>query len=143
MRKTDRARNRWTFYYDGKCDLCSTAAGKFSWMNQFAGVTWVPYQTLVAPPRGLSWDDLEQAAYLDTGRVNLYQGFYAVRMLTLRLIPMLLLAPFLWLPGVSSVGETVYRWVAEHRHKFPGIHGTLYSPPPKQTDIRRFKEAYS
>ena len=119
MEKAVQSRSRWAFYYDGECGFCATAARRLSWLDLFGGVAWIPYQTLEAPPRGLSWDDLGKAAYLDTGRVELYQGFYAVRMLTLRLVPLLVLAPFFWLPGVSHVGVVVYRWVARNRHRFP------------------------
>ena len=49
--------------------------------------------------------------------VSLYRGFYAFRMLALRLPPLLLVAPLLWLPGVNRLGEAAYEWVAANRFR--------------------------
>ena len=64
----------------------------------------------------MSWEHLDRAAYLDTGRGQLYEGFYSLRMLTLRLPLLVPLAPVLWVPGVSLLGPVVYRWIARNRY---------------------------
>ncbi len=114
---------RWVFYYDGDCGFCRTAMRLLAAVDFFHRLTWTPFQELAAPPPGLSWADLDRAAYLETGPAatgrggagRRYEGFYAFRMLTLRLAPLLPLAPLLWLPGVNRLGEAAYRRVARNR----------------------------
>jgi hypothetical protein len=99
-------------------------------------MTWLPYQDLETPPHGLSWEDLDRAAYLDDpGQGRLYEGFYAFRMLTLRLIPLLPLAPLFWFPGVHLVGVAIYRWVARNRShlstcRLPGLRADQETKSP-------------
>ena len=119
--KGARNRNRWVLYYDGDCRLCTGVAHWLRRIDFLDRITWTPYQSLEKLPPGLSWNDFDRSAYLDTGRVHLYEGFYAFRILTLRLVPLLPLAPILWLPGMNRVGEAAYRWVAKNRHRFPGF----------------------
>lgn len=114
---------RWVFYYDGGCGFCRAAMRLLAAVDFFHRLTWIPFQELEAPPRGLSWADLDRAAYLETGPPaagkggtgRRYAGFYAFRMLTLRLAPLMPLAPLLWLPGVNRLGEAAYRRVARNR----------------------------
>ena len=115
--KGARQRHKWVFYYDGDCDLCTRVVGALFRIDFFGRITWFPYQALEKPPDELSWGELDSAVYLDTGQHRLHQGFYAFRMLTLRLLPLLPLAPVLWFPGVDLVGAPAYRWVARNRHR--------------------------
>ena len=118
----------WVFYYDGACGFCTRAVRWLSRADLLRRIDWVPYQSLDSPPKGLSWNDLDRSAYLDTGR-GLHEGFYAFRMLTLRLIPLVPLAPVLWLPWVAPTGVRVYRWVARNRNRL----GNLRIPRPWPT----------
>ena len=65
----------------------------------------------------MAWADLDRAAYLSTGKGRLHQGFYGFRMLTLRLLPLVPLAPIFWLPGMNLLGVAVYRWIARNRYR--------------------------
>ena len=116
-----KRQGRWVFYYDGECGFCTASVGLLARADFFRQVTWMAYQDLEAPPTDLTWEDLEQAAFLGVegkeGQSRLYRGFYAFRMLTLRLPPLLPLAPFLWLPSVHRPGEAVYGWVAANRYR--------------------------
>jgi predicted DCC family thiol-disulfide oxidoreductase YuxK len=89
-------------------------------MDLLGGIEWNPCQALERPPQGLAWHDLDRAAYLDTGQGRLHEGFYAFRMLTLRLLPLIPLAPIFWFPGMNLVGEAVYGWVARNRYRLSG-----------------------
>ncbi len=86
-------------------------------MDFARGVDWVPYQSLKTPPESLSWDGLDQAAYLDVGAGKLLPGFYAFRRLTLKVALLWPLAPIFWLPGMQLPGVAVYRWVARNRYR--------------------------
>ncbi len=109
-------RHQWTFYYDGNCGFCNGVVLGLSRIDVFRQIKWVPFQSLEEPPRGLSWEHLNCAAYLDTGRDRLYEGFYSLRMLTLRLPLLVPLAPVLWAPGVNLLRPAVYRWIARNRY---------------------------
>ena len=109
-------RHRWTFYYDVNCGFCTGVVLGLSRIDLFRQVRWMPFQSLEEPPRGLSWEHLDRAAYLDTGRGQLYEGFYSLRMLTLRLPLLAPLVPVFWVPGVSLLGPVLYRWIARNRY---------------------------
>ena len=119
---------RWVMYYDGECGFCTLCVRVLKPGDFFRQVAWVPYQDLPDPPEGLTWEDLDAAAYLEARKggtggdeggstTRLYRGFYAFRMLTLRLPPLFPLAPLMWLPGVNRVGERAYEWVAANRYR--------------------------
>ena len=87
--KGARQRHKWVFYYDGDCEFCTGVVRVLFRIDFFGRITWNPYQTLEKPPEGLTWDDLDSAAYLDTSQDRFHVGFYAFRMLTLQLVPLM------------------------------------------------------
>ena len=104
------------FYYDGGCGFCRSVAAVAARLDILGRVSWVPYQSLTTPPNGLTWEDLERSAHLETEQGGLHEGFHAFRRLTLLLPALWPLAPLLWLPGVPSLGTALYRWVARNRY---------------------------
>ena len=120
-------RKHWVLYYDGECGFCTRSVWALAFADFFRVVAWTDFRKLPNPPVGLTWADLDAAAYLeimagDTGEDSgqgrkLYRGFYAFRMLTLRLLPLMPLALLLWLPGVNRLGEWAYGWVAANRYR--------------------------
>ena len=113
----DNKNGQWVVYYDGDCGLCVVLQRWLSRVDFFNKTRWVTSQSLETPPGGLSWSDLDRAAYLETPSGRLYEGFYAFRMLALRILPLMPLAPVLWVPGLDRVGTVVYRWVATNRRR--------------------------
>ena len=124
----DESKGRWIFYYDGECGFCTFSVRALARADFFRAVTWTAFQDLPEPPQGLAREDLETAAYLEITDLRsasggkscgprLYRGFYAFRMLTLRLPPLFPLALLLWLPGVNRLGEAAYAWVAANRYR--------------------------
>ena len=114
-------RSRWLCYYDGDCGFCNEVVRLLSRLDVFDRVAWVPYQSLEEPPTGLSWEDLESAVYLERGQGRFYRGFYAFRMLSAGILPLVPLLPLLWLPGVRFLGEALYARIARNRcHQFGG-----------------------
>lgn len=108
---------RWKFYYDGDCGLCRWAVKWLIRMDLGRKITWIPFQSLDEPPDNLSWEDLDRAAFLDEGKGDLHEGFYAFRKLTLKLPLLWPMAPVFWLPGIQFPGRAVYRWVALNRYR--------------------------
>ena len=107
----------WFFYYDGDCGFCTRVVHWLSWLDFRKKVRWVAFQSLEEPPPGLTWDDLEAAAYLDCGQGRLEEGFYAFRKLTTRILPLLPLVPLFWFPGMHHIGVPAYRWIARNRYR--------------------------
>ena len=105
-------------YYDGQCRLCSGIVRLLRLLDVTSALRPQPYQDLKAPPSGLSWSDLERSAYVATSDGRMHEGFFAFRMITLRMPVFWPLTPLLWFPGVSILGRTVYRWVAASRRRF-------------------------
>ena len=116
MSSNSRRDSKWTLFYDGNCGFCAGARRWLSKLDFFQIIEWTPYQTLEEPPAGLSWEDLDRYAWMDTGRGRLRRGFYAMRLLTLKLPPLLPFAPLMWLPGMHLAGEAVYGWVSRNRY---------------------------
>ena len=126
-----KGKGGWVFYYDGDCGFCTLSVRFFALLDFFSKVTWTDFRALPEPPLDLTWEDLDAAAYLEigskstivikgsnsNGRSKTYRGFYAVRMLTLRLPPLFPLVAVLWLPGVNRIGEAAYAWVAANRYR--------------------------
>lgn len=106
--------------YDANCRLCDTLARWLSRADILNQINWTSYQSLDAPPPGLTWDDLKRSAYLVCGKNQRYEGFYAFRMLTIRLPLFAPLALIFWFPGVGVIGVLAYRWVARNRYRFFG-----------------------
>ena len=111
------------FFYDADCRFCTSLARWLSRADVLQRVTWTPYQSLDTPPPGLSWEDLERSAYLVCGsKGRHWEGFYAFRMLTVRLPLLAPLAPIFWFPGMGVIGAAVYRWVARNRYRIFGCN---------------------
>ena len=119
------------FYYDGNCGFCLRWVNRLRRLDRAGRVSWVAFQSLPEPPRGVTWNDLKRAAYLDTrpdtGAGPLHEGFYAFRQLSRRIPLLFPLAPLFWLPGMGRLGQPVYRWIAANRYRLscrrPSVRG--------------------
>ena len=118
--------HRWAFYYDGDCDFCTKLVRGLSRIDLFRRIQWIAFQTLEQPPPGLAWADLDRAAYLSTGNGRLHEGFYGIRMLTLRLLPLVPLAPLFWFPGMNLLGVPAYRWIARNRYRISACRSQTF-----------------
>ena len=107
----------WTLYYDGWCSLCIWIVKILEFFDIPGTVAYYSYRNLKIVPTGLSGDKLERNAYLVTSNGHSYQRFFAFRMITLRIPVLLILTPFLWLPGISIVGKAIYRRVSDNRYR--------------------------
>jgi predicted DCC family thiol-disulfide oxidoreductase YuxK len=110
------AKSEWRFYYDGDCALCRRSVSILARLDVLKRMRWQAYQSLDAPPDGLTWADLDQQAYIWNGR-HIEGGFYAFRRLSLLLPLLWSLAPLFWLPGVDRLGQMAYRLIARNRSR--------------------------
>lgn len=131
MKGVAEHRHKRVFYFDADCGFCSWVVRWLKRCDLFHRMTWTSFQSLDEPPYTLSWQDLDSAAYLDDGEGKLYGGFYAFRLLTVRLVPLLPLAPLFWFPGMHLPGVAVYRWVAKNRYAISSCRLPDSRIPPK------------
>ena len=109
-------RERWLVYYDGDCGLCGNIVAGLKVLDWSRRCSWIAYQSLVKPPVGLSWGDLQEAVVLETATGTYHHGYFAFQKLAGALPALFPMVPMLHVPLVTRMGARGYRWIANHRH---------------------------
>ena len=108
--------------YDGLCPFCQRSVRLLARLDLFNRLEFVDFRRLdlrVYNRRhdlGITLDDLEEEMYV-ISRGRAYRGFYGYRVIALKLPALWPLAPWLFLPGATSLGGSAYRSVARNRFK--------------------------
>jgi predicted DCC family thiol-disulfide oxidoreductase YuxK len=115
-------RGRLQVLYDGLCPLCLRTVRLLTRFDLFSRLEFLDFRRLDlnnynrSHGLNLALKDLEEEMYIIfQGKV--YRGFYGYRRIALALPALWPLAPWLFLPGVSSLGACVYGYVAGNRLK--------------------------
>jgi predicted DCC family thiol-disulfide oxidoreductase YuxK len=113
--------------FDGDCAFCRKSVAvlqKLDWLGRFAYINVRDTaQPLLHQAPVVGAPLLEQMHVL-TPAGRLYGGYRSIRWLAWRVPLLWPLAPFLYLPGITQLGDYVYRWVARHRFQLvPCQHG--------------------
>jgi predicted DCC family thiol-disulfide oxidoreductase YuxK len=113
--------------YDGQCPLCRKSVRLLQGLDWFDLLAYHDARKLeLLPPAAVPPDParlLEEMHLLTPDGKRLYHGFKAFRWLAWRLPLLWLVAPFLYLPGMESLGQRVYLWVARNRFRLVPCHG--------------------
>jgi predicted DCC family thiol-disulfide oxidoreductase YuxK len=114
--------------FDGSCGLCRRSMAVLKSFDFLHRLTFVNFhdaalRTTHAPKIPMS--ELDAALHIKRADGSFAKGFYAFRSLCWQLPPLWILAPFLYIPGISWIGEVVYSWVAGRREKCTSSHCTL------------------
>jgi predicted DCC family thiol-disulfide oxidoreductase YuxK len=127
--------------YDGLCLLCQKGVRTLRRLDWFG---WLAFQDardrehLPAHEPPLNPDRLlEEMHLLPPDGQHVYHGFGAFRWMAWRLPLLWPLAPFLYLPGVPTIGERLYLWVARHRFQLVPCHGGVCTLPDRKTAFER------
>ncbi|MGV0796264.1 DUF393 domain-containing protein [Mycolicibacterium elephantis] len=117
-------------FFDGRCGTCTRARGFLLRLDRTGELTTEPLQAGGAAQRlgipesrlleSVRWLDSSGAVYAGAEAVNAALSSALGTRLPLRLYG---------LPGVRGLQEAVYRWVADHRHRFPGTTPYCESHP--------------
>ena len=114
------SRGRIDVLYDGLCPLCRRTVRLLACLDLFHRLEVRDFRQLDLTDYNsrhalnLKPADLEKEMYvISKGRV--YSGFYGYRSLALALPAFWPIAPWLFLPGISSLGGWIYRYVARNR----------------------------
>jgi predicted DCC family thiol-disulfide oxidoreductase YuxK len=119
--------------YDGECALCRRSIAilqRLDWLHRLTYVNIRERKALPVSEPALDPDRLLQEMHLLTpegGRV--YHGFAAFRWMAWRLPPLWTMAPLLYLPGVPTLGQRAYLWVARNRFQLVPCHGGVCTLP--------------
>lgn len=112
--------------YDGQCELCRRSVRllrRLDWFSALRCQDARDVEHLPASVVPLDPDRLLQQMHLltpDGGRM--YAGFGAFRQIAWRLPLLWPLAPWLYLPGVPTLGQRGYLWVARNRFNLVPCH---------------------
>jgi predicted DCC family thiol-disulfide oxidoreductase YuxK len=108
--------------YDGFCPLCRRTVRLLACFDLFARLEFLDFHRMDlngynrSHGLNLTSENLEEEMYV-VSRGSAYRGFKAYRVIALALPAFWPLAPWLFLPGISSLGALVYRFVARNRPK--------------------------
>jgi predicted DCC family thiol-disulfide oxidoreductase YuxK len=108
--------------YDGGCELCKRSLAILQRLDWRHRLTFADARDRAVVPAGLDPMRLmaEMHVIAQDGRVD--HGFRAFRRLAWELPPLWLLLPFLYVPGVPTVGQRLYLWVARNRYHLVPCH---------------------
>jgi predicted DCC family thiol-disulfide oxidoreductase YuxK len=126
--------------YDGQCALCRRSIDILRWLDWLGRLTYTDARsapgTAADYPRLSAERLLEEMHLILPSGAKVMHGFQAFRWMAWRLPPLWPLAPFLYLPGMSFVGQRVYLWIARHRFQLVPCHGGVCTRPPHEADPR-------
>lgn len=104
--------------YDGNCKICKRTIGSLKAFDVFGRISYVnALDRRELEEYGLSnldSNDLLRDMHAVVGS-RVFKGFYSYRALATRIPVLWPVLPFLWLWPITSVGNRIYRSVADHR----------------------------
>jgi predicted DCC family thiol-disulfide oxidoreductase YuxK len=106
------------FYYDAECPLCNkviVAIRHFDIFNKIECRTVQGYASADEALKGISEDELLISIHGVSASGKVYKGYHAYVALMMHMIYTAPLALLLRVPGISHIGQRVYRYVAGNR----------------------------
>ncbi|HAQ06959.1 MAG TPA: DUF393 domain-containing protein [Bacillus bacterium] len=109
-----------TALYDKSCRLCKQTRKtleKLDWLNK---VEWISLQEYEQLNEGIKIEavELRREIHIIDKRGNIQKGYYAIRRMFLLFPVTLLLGLIMYIPFSSLIGNPIYKWIANNRHRF-------------------------
>ncbi|ELK46369.1 DUF393 domain-containing protein [Halobacillus sp. ACCC02827] len=109
-------------FYDAQCPFCfyvKKTFRAFDWQNR---IKWVSVQETEKTDRYpyLEGRPVLEEIHMLTKEGEIVQGFHTIRKLLLALPLFSVFGILLSLPGMSTIGSPLYRFVSDHRHQWFG-----------------------
>ncbi len=104
--------------YDGRCGLCKKSIFIFSLLDCLHRIQFANFHDPDLKQRfasKINLKELNSAMHVRVRDGSYRKGFCAFRVLAWNLPALWILVPFLYVPGVSMMGEVTYRFIAQHR----------------------------
>lgn len=118
---TAKTEGKATVLYDGMCPLCRASIAvlrNLDWLRQLrfqdARDTKAIPEMAEGPPLKAK-RLIEEMHVVTPDRRRAYAGFEAFRYVAGRVLLLVGLVPFMYLPGIPAIGQSVYLWVAKNR----------------------------
>jgi predicted DCC family thiol-disulfide oxidoreductase YuxK len=113
-------------FYDGLCALCNQSVAilkRLDWLHRLEYADLQAWESVHA-----LYPQLDREAALDAMHVfrpdgELYAGYAAIRQISRELPLFCWVYPLLYLPGVTSAGPRLYRWISTHRYELNRLFG--------------------
>jgi predicted DCC family thiol-disulfide oxidoreductase YuxK len=126
-----------TLLYDGQCAFCIRSvklAKRLDWFHRLQPVDarTVNDRLVTISPQRL----MEEMHLITPHAGRIYHGFGAFRWMAWRLPLLWPLAPFLYLPGIPTLGQKIYLWIARNRFRLVPCHGGVCQTRQKGTQSR-------
>jgi predicted DCC family thiol-disulfide oxidoreductase YuxK len=108
-------------FFDGACGMCTRSRDFLLRLNRTGDLHTEPLQVADAAERlGIAPDRiLEKVRWLDSSG-QVYGGAEAANAAVSAALGTRLPLLVYRIPGMGTVQEAIYRWVADHRYRFPG-----------------------
>ena len=119
-----------TLFFDGQCGMCTRSRNLLLKLNRTGGMRTEPLQGEgVAELLGIPASSLmESVRWLDSSGA-VYAGAEAANTAVSAALGTRLPLVIYRIPGIRSLEEVVYRWIADHRYRFPGTTPYCESHP--------------
>lgn len=117
-------------YFDGVCGMCTRARNLLVQLDRTGALDTRPFQRDgTAQLLGLTESTMHQSSWWLDSSGAVYGGAEAINAALSVALGTRLPLRFYRLPGVRSLQEATYRWVATHRYRFPGTTPYCESHP--------------
>jgi predicted DCC family thiol-disulfide oxidoreductase YuxK len=110
-----------TLFFDGACGMCTRSRDFLLKFNRTGDLVTEPLQASGTVERlGIDSDRLMDSIWWLDSSGQVYGGAEAANAAVSAALGTKLPLLVYRLPGMRSLQEAVYRWVADHRYRFPG-----------------------
>ncbi|KUH88704.1 MULTISPECIES: DUF393 domain-containing protein [unclassified Mycobacterium] len=119
-----------TLYFDGNCGMCTRAVYTIVRLNRTGNLRTETLQSPDAPERlGVPSSRISEAARWLDDSGDVYAGAEAMNAAVSAALGVRLPLLIYRIPGIRSLQDAVYRYVAGHRYRFPGTTPYCESHP--------------
>lgn len=107
--------------FDGQCGFCTRSVRWIQRLDRHRRIACYPYQNRAAVARaGLSVDDARQAVWvIDAGQAH--RGAAGINKALDVAVGVGVFTAIYRVRAIRGLQDAAYRWIAAHRHRFPGM----------------------
>ena len=117
-------------FFDGACGMCTRSRDLLLKLNRTGALTTEPLQRSGTAERlGISPDRLMESVWWLDSSGEVYSGAEAANAAVSAGLGNRFPLVVYRIPGMRSLQNAVYRWVADHRYRFPGTTPYCESHP--------------
>lgn len=109
---------KYVVIYDGECGFCKSTVDLIKQLDWLGKFEFIPFQEKgILEKCNLTKEMCEKEMFLVMPDGKFYGGYDAFKIMALYFPVTFLISWFFFLPGITHLGRSVYRRIAENRHK--------------------------